>query len=86
MQDPLHPGDYPETVEIVSKKRSKGNPGSLCDTAVGRLKVCMVESVVYDKSTGKTTSETRFFISSLPVDPKRALEAIRAHWGVEAMH
>ena len=46
----------------------------------------MVESVVYDKSTGKTTSETRFFISSLPVDPKRALEAIRAHWGVEAMH
>ena len=49
-------------------------------------KVCMVESVVYDKSTGETTSETRFFISSLPVDPKRALEAIRAHWGVEAMH
>ena len=86
MQDPLHPGDCPETVEIVSKKRSKGNPGSLCDTAAGRLKVCMVESVVYDKSTGKTTSETRFFISSLPVDPKRALEAIRAHWGVEAMH
>ena len=29
---------------------------------------------------------TRFFISSPPVDPKRALEAIRAHWGVEAMH
>ena len=55
-------------------------------TAAGRLKVCMVGSVVYDKSTGKTTSETRFFISSLPVDPKRALEAIRAHWGVEAMH
>ena len=40
----------------------------------------MVESVVYDKSTGKTTGETRFFISSLQVDPKRALEAIRAHW------
>jgi len=46
----------------------------------------MVESVVCNKSTGKTTCETRFFISSLPVDPKRALEAIRAHWGVEAMH
>ena len=46
----------------------------------------MVESVVYDKSTGKTTSEARFFISSLPVAPKRAPEAIRAHWGVEAMH
>jgi predicted transposase YbfD/YdcC len=52
----------------------------------GLRSVCMVESVVYDKSTRKTTSETRFFISSLPADPKRALEAIRAHWGVEAMH
>ena len=56
------------------------------DKWAGPRSVCMVESVVYDKSTGKTTSETRFFISSLPVDPKRALEAIRAHWGVEAMH
>ena len=52
----------------------------------GLRSVCMVESVVYDKSTRKTTSETRFFVSSLPADPKRALEAIRAHWGVEAMH
>ena len=56
------------------------------DKWAGLRSVCMVESVVHDKSTGKTTSETRFFISSLPVDPKRALEAIRAHWGVEAMH
>ena len=56
------------------------------DKWAGLRSVCMVESVVYDKSTGKTTSETRFFISSLQVDPKRALEAIRAHWGVEAMH
>ena len=56
------------------------------DKWAGLRSVCMVESVVYDKSTRKTTSETRFFISSLPVDPKRALEAIRAHWGVEAMH
>ena len=56
------------------------------DKWAGLRSVCMVESVVYDKGTRKTTSETRFFISSLPVDPKRALEAIRAHWGVEAMH
>jgi predicted transposase YbfD/YdcC len=52
----------------------------------GLRSVCMVESVVYDMATDKTTVDTRFFISSLPVDPKRALEAIRAHWGVEAMH
>ena len=56
------------------------------DKWAGLRSVCMVESTVYDTSTKKTTSETRFFISSLPVDPKRALEAIRAHWGVEAMH
>ena len=56
------------------------------DKWAGLRSVCMVESTVYDASTKKTTGETRFFISSLPVDPKRALEAIRAHWGVEAMH
>jgi len=56
------------------------------DKWAGLRSVCMVESVVHDTSTKKTTSETRYFISSLPVDPKRALEAIRAHWGVEAMH
>ena len=56
------------------------------DKWAGLRSVCMVESVVYDMATKETTRETRFFISSLPVDPKRALEAIRAHWGVEAMH
>ncbi|MBO4710229.1 MAG: ISAs1 family transposase [Kiritimatiellae bacterium] len=56
------------------------------DKWAGLRSVCMVESKVYDMATKETTRETRFFISSLPVDPKRALEAIRAHWGVEAMH
>ena len=39
----------------------------------------MVEATVYDTSKQTTTTETRFFISSLPVDPRRALEAIRSH-------
>ena len=56
------------------------------DKWAGLRSVCMVESVVHDMATKETTRETRFFISSLPVDPKRALEVIRAHWGVEAMH
>ena len=47
---------------------------------------CMVKSEAYDKKTGETTAETRFFISSLPVDPARALKAIRSHWAIEAMH
>ena len=56
------------------------------DKWAGLRSVCMVESVVYDTTKKMTTKDTRFFISSLPVDPKRALEAIRAHWGVEAIH
>ncbi len=56
------------------------------DKWAGLRSVCMVESVVYDKSTRKTTSETRFFISSLPVDPKRMLGLVRSHWRIEAMH
>ena len=36
-----------------------------------------------NKSTGKTTSETRFYISSLPPDPVRLAAAARAHWSIE---
>ena len=52
----------------------------------GLRSACMVKSEAYDKKTGETTAETRFFISSLPVDPARALKAIRSHWAIEAMH
>lgn len=52
----------------------------------GLKSVCMVTSEVYDMKKKTTSCETRYFISSLPVDPSRALKAIRAHWGVEAMH
>lgn len=56
------------------------------DRWAGLRSVCMVEATVYDTSKKTTTTETRFFISSLPVDPRRALEAIRSHWGIESMH
>ncbi len=52
----------------------------------GLKSVCMVTSEVYDMKKKTTSRETRYFISSMPVDPARALQAIRAHWGVEAMH
>ena len=32
---------------------------------------------------GKSESETRFVISSLPADSQRILHAVRAHWGIE---
>jgi predicted transposase YbfD/YdcC len=41
----------------------------------------MVESLRWTK--GKETKETRYFISSMPPDPKAILKAIRAHWGIE---
>ena len=42
--------------------------------------VC-VQSIRTDK--GKTTTETRYYISSLPSDAKRLAGIVRAHWGVE---
>ena len=32
---------------------------------------------------GKTTTESRYFLSSLPADAKRVLSAVREHWGIE---
>lgn len=32
---------------------------------------------------GRTTQETRYFISSLPADAPRLARAIRSHWGIE---
>ena len=34
----------------------------------------------------KTTTETRYFISSLPVGVKEIARAIRGHWMVESYH
>jgi len=35
---------------------------------------------------GRTTAETRYFISSLPADVKEIARAIRGHWMVESYH
>jgi len=32
---------------------------------------------------GKTTEQTRYFVTSLPLDAERALRAARYHWGIE---
>ena len=49
-----------------------------------------LKSVVMTKNTitkgGVTTTETRYFISSLPVNVKEAARAIRKHWMVESYH
>ncbi len=34
----------------------------------------------------RTTFDTRFFISSAPIDIERIAKGVRGHWGVESMH
>ncbi len=51
---------------------------------LGLNSIVRVESETTHKGT--TTTEARYFISSLPPDPARLLEAVRAHWSVESMH
>lgn len=48
---------------------------------VGLKSIAMVESQRHIGS--KVTTETRYFLSSLPGDAKRIAEAVRAHWAVE---
>ncbi len=49
-----------------------------------------LRSIIMTRNTiirsGKKTVETRYFISSLPVDVKEAAHVIRSHWMVESYH
>ena len=60
------------------------------DEWYGLRSVIMVEAErgARNAETGEweTATERRLYISSLEVDPKKALEATRKHWGVESMH
>jgi predicted transposase YbfD/YdcC len=43
----------------------------------------VVQITAHRTIDGKTTDETRFFISSLPADAEQLLHAVRSHWGIE---
>lgn len=45
-----------------------------------------VSAMVEEKLSGKKSEETRWYISSLPLNAQQALDAIRSHWQVESMH
>jgi predicted transposase YbfD/YdcC len=47
---------------------------------------CLVRTTTRTEWRGKTTEESRYFISSALLSPERAAEAIRCHWGIESMH
>jgi predicted transposase YbfD/YdcC len=52
----------------------------------GLKSIIKVTSDVIEKSTSKERSETRFYISSLGLNAKEALDSVRSHWQVESMH
>jgi len=52
------------------------HPGWADLTSIGRV-------VSTREVDGKTTTQTRYFISSLPLDAKRFARAVRSHWGIE---
>lgn len=54
------------------------------DQWFGLKTIVMLEET--QESNGKISTESRFFISSLPADAKRISDAIRAHWLIESMH
>lgn len=56
------------------------------DTWIGLSAVFCIESKVYEKSTGKETTEQRCYISSLQPDAGRLNANTRSHWGVESLH
>ena len=46
----------------------------------------LVKTVTQTEWRGKTSAETRYFISSAALTPERAAAAIRSHWSIESMH
>jgi len=52
----------------------------------GNLTIVEFLTQTIRKSTGTETSETRLYVSSLPVDTPWIGMAIRHHWSIESMH
>ncbi|EDQ00383.1 hypothetical protein KT99_11048 [Shewanella benthica KT99] len=53
---------------------------------VGLKSIIKVTSDGHEKTTGKETTETRWYISSLDLNAEQALSSVRNHWQVESMH
>jgi predicted transposase YbfD/YdcC len=49
----------------------------------GLASIIMVIRHCLDHATGKTSTEVRYFISSLPARAKRLARAVRQHWSIE---
>jgi predicted transposase YbfD/YdcC len=52
----------------------------------GLKTIIKVTARIEEKASGKTTEETRWYISSLGHNASQAQHAVRSHWQVESMH
>jgi len=87
--------EQPDTVDIMEdcghgriesrKCKAYNNISHVEDSNewVGLSTIFVIESNVYEKSTGKERTEKRFYISSLPAVANRLNRDTRSHWGVE---
>jgi predicted transposase YbfD/YdcC len=50
---------------------------------VGLATLVMVLRHCVDRTTGKTSDDVRYYLSSLPTRAKRLANAVRQHWGIE---
>jgi predicted transposase YbfD/YdcC len=64
---------------IKSERRYPGQP-RFCDVKT----IVKVEERA--EHSDRSTFDTRFFISSAPLDIERIAQATRGHWGIESMH
>lgn len=64
---------------MMGERRHPGGPRS---PALASL----IQTTTRVERRGKTSEETRCFITSARLTPERAAEAIRAHWGLESLH
>ncbi len=74
-------------MDVLKNGRYKPHQ-TLLGCAISTLSGLKLKSIVAvtaeRESKGKTTEETRYFISSLDAtDPKRLGQVVRAHWGIE---
>ena len=71
----------PATAGSRSAPSAPPTPPGLPSAGLASIVAVTVRRTI--KKTGKTSTETRLYISSLPPDPVRLAAAIRAHWSVE---
>jgi predicted transposase YbfD/YdcC len=52
----------------------------------GLKSIIQITSEVHDKSTGASSVETRWYVSSLGLNAEQALSCVRSLWQIESMH